>query len=265
MRQRIHFLSGLPRTGSTLLGSILNQNPDVYVSPTSPLYSLLVNANEHINYLSLQHTFDAATIGSRIYRSIVNAVYPDDRSFPIVFDKHRGWPKNVDAIRDFVDVDPRIVCTVRPIAEIITSYIVLAEKDPDNFIDCHLRRDGIDVTNEARAMLLWANYLRVPYENMTIGLKMHRESILLVEYDDLVYYPDKTLRSVYEFCGIELFDHDFSDVANTCSEAKDEAWGMHGLHDIRPVVKKQSVDPVSVLPFAAIEYFIQFDLTEAMR
>lgn len=257
---RVFFLCGLPRSGSTLLGSLLNQNPQVYVSPTSPLYSLLVNTNEHLNLLDIQYTFNSNEIGNKLYKSIVDAFYPENRTYPIIFDKHRGWPKHIDSIRQYIDKEPRLICPTRPIAEIITSYITLADKDPDNFIDAHLKKTGQDINNEARAYLLWTEYLKVPYENMLIGLKMYRDNILLVEYDDLVYYPEKTLQDVYEFCGMDYFKHEFDNVENTCAEAKDEAWGLKDLHTIRNKVSKKSIDPLSVLPNVAIEYFSQFDL-----
>lgn len=259
---RIFMLCGLPRTGSTVLGSLLSQNPSVYVSPTSPLYSLLVNTNEHLNLLDLQYTFNSKEIGDKLYKSIVEAFYPENRTYPIIFDKHRGWPKHIESIKQYVDKEPRLVCTNRPIAEIITSYITLADRDPSNFIDEHLKKQGADITNEARAYLLWTEYLKVPYENMVIGLKMHPENILLVEYDDLVYYPEKTLKEIYDFCDLDYFEHEFDGIQNTCAEAKDEAWGLKNLHTIREKLGKKSVDPLSVLPSAAIEYFSQFDLVK---
>lgn len=263
MDKRIFFLSGLPRSGSTLLGSILNQNPDVYVSTTSPLYSLLLNTNEHLNLLNLQYTFDQISIGDKLYKSIVDAFYPDDRSFPIVFDKHRGWPRNVDAVRSYVDAEPKIICPVRPIAEIMASYITLAERDPDNFIDRELRELGEPISNESRANYLWRVTMKVAYENMLIGMKMHPESMLLVEYDQLVFRPEKALARIYKFCGMDLYEHEFEGIENTCAEAKDEAWGMKNLHDIRSTIGKQSVDPLCYLPREAIDYFSQFDLKEA--
>lgn len=257
---RIHFLSGLPRTGSTLLGSVLNQNPSIFATPTSPLYALLSETNDTLNLLGLQYTFDEKRIADSVYRDVIKSFYPNDREFPIVFDKHRGWPKRVDAIREFIDPDPKVICTVRPIAEIIASYITLADKDADNFIDNHLKRDGVEVTNEARAMLLWTEYLRTPYECMTVGMKLHPDSLLLVEYDDLVFDTTKTLERVYGFCGLEPYEHDTSHIKNTCAEAKDEAWGMKGLHDIRPKLKRMSVNPLAYLPQSAVDYFTQFDL-----
>lgn len=262
MENRIFCLSGLPRCGSTLLGSLLNQNSNVYVSPTSPLYSLLVNTNEHINLLDLQYTFNSKEIGDKLYRNIVEAFYPEKRSFPIIFDKHRGWPKHVPSIKEYIDRDPKIICNNRPIAEIIASYITLADKDPNNFIDEHLKRQNLEVTNEARAYLLWTEYLKVPYENMVIGLKMYPQNILLVEYDEIVYEPKNTLNRIYEFCEMEPFEHDFDDIQNTCAEAKDEAWGLKDLHTIRSQVKKTSINPLVYLPQAAIDYFSQFDLKE---
>ena len=41
MGKEIVFLSGLPRSGSTLISNLLNLHPDVYSTPSSPLYSIL--------------------------------------------------------------------------------------------------------------------------------------------------------------------------------------------------------------------------------
>ena len=37
----IHFLAGLPRSGSTLLANILAQNPKIHVTPTSGICDML--------------------------------------------------------------------------------------------------------------------------------------------------------------------------------------------------------------------------------
>ena len=257
--KKIYFLSGLPRTGSTLLGSILSQNPDIYVTPTSPLYSLLVNTNEHFNLLSVQYTYDHDAVSKRVYHAMIEAFYADIEQ-PVIFDKHRGWPKHVDAIKEYLNPKPRIICTVRPIAEIITSYLALADKDENNFIDAHLKKDGRPITNEARAHLLWSTYMKTAYENTAIGLQMHPESILLVEYSDLVANPTETFKKIYDFCELEPFEHKWEGIENKCAEAKDEAWGLKNLHIIRPTLVASSLDPRAYLPSEAINYFSQFDI-----
>ena len=40
--KKLYFLSGLPRSGSTVLAGILNQHPDVHASSTSGLLDMLV-------------------------------------------------------------------------------------------------------------------------------------------------------------------------------------------------------------------------------
>lgn len=248
----------MPRTGSTLLGSILSQNPEVHVTPTSPMYSLLVNANEHFNLLNLQYTFDYENASRRVYHAMIDAFYKDIDKH-IIFDKHRGWPRNVPAIEEYLNKDVRIICTVRPIAEVVTSYLVLADKDPKNFIDEHLRDMGELVTNENRARLLWDFYLKVPYENMCIGIKDYKENLLLVDYRDIVYKPEETLKKVYEFCGLTPFEHTFVGIENKCEEVKDEAWGLKDLHTIRPELSKKSADPLAYLSSKTVDYLNSFN------
>lgn len=281
--KKICMLSGLPRTGSTLLGSLLAQNPRLHVTPTSPLYPLLVETNECFNRLSVQYTYDHVQKSNRVYHAMIEAFYADVPQ-DVIFDKHRGWPKHVEAIKSFVNPRPRIIATVRTIPEIITSYLVLAEKDPNNFIDKHLQRltdqrqrhtlsdaekeivsmAGLHVErafkNEDRALLLWAFYLKSPYDALKEGLATHPENILLLEYRDIVFSPQKALREVYEFCDIEPFKHTFDAIENRCTEAKDEAWGLKDLHNIRPKLSMVSADPGAYLPANAISYFKKFDV-----
>ena len=42
MNKTFYFISGLPRSGSTLLSSILNQNPRFYSGPSSPVVSTML-------------------------------------------------------------------------------------------------------------------------------------------------------------------------------------------------------------------------------
>ena len=41
--KRIYYLAGLPRTGNTLLSSILNQNPKIHMTPNSMLCQMAWN------------------------------------------------------------------------------------------------------------------------------------------------------------------------------------------------------------------------------
>lgn len=255
----VHFLAGLPRTGSTVLAAILNQNPALHVTSTSPLYHLLVKLNEGFNYCRIQHTFDHDRIADRAYRAVAEAFYGDE--LRTVFDKHRGWPKHVDAIQQYINPDAKIVATVRPIAEIITSYLRLIKKDPDNFVDKHLAELGcLTPKNEDRASLLWQFYLKEPYESLKLGLENHREHILPVGYLDLVFDPIDTLRNIYDFCELDWFNHRFDNLDESAHTESDDQWGLKDLHTIRRTLERRSSDPCDFLPAEAIRYFKQCDL-----
>jgi len=41
MSKKYYFMAGLPRAGGTLLKSIIDQNPDIYAGPVSPVIELM--------------------------------------------------------------------------------------------------------------------------------------------------------------------------------------------------------------------------------
>jgi hypothetical protein len=54
--KKLFYLAGLPRTGSTVLGEILNQNENIHVSPASPLSEIVseVLAKWRMNTVTLK-------------------------------------------------------------------------------------------------------------------------------------------------------------------------------------------------------------------
>ena len=113
----MYFLSGLPRSGSTLLTSLLNQRSDVYATPTSNLCDTMgaaVMAWE-------QNPTTQASGGKekdliRILQGIQESRYDTDKQ---VFDKSRGWvtPRIIETLSKWQDV--KIIATVRPMADCV--------------------------------------------------------------------------------------------------------------------------------------------------
>lgn len=256
------FLSGIARSGSTLLGSILNQNPDIFVSPTSPLMDLFCKTEMEFNTMDIQYTFDKETTLGNLHKALANTFYQHIDK-PYIIDKHRGWPKNVDQIKKFITPNPKIICTYRPTAENICSFLKLIETDPDNSVDNDLRKRNLELNTYNRAMILWYNYSSDPYNALKYGLENHRENILLVNYDDIVSDTEKQLDRVYNFLEIPIFKHTFNNIKNTCYEVKDTAWGFKDLHNIRSTISKTSNDPREILGKDLFEFFTKFD-TELM-
>jgi len=258
--KQFYFLSGLARSGSTLLGSILNQHPSVHVTPTSPLLDLLNYANQALNTVQQQYTFDFKTVSTDIYVGLFES-FNQRVSKPIIIDKHRGWVKNIPVIESVIKQTPKVLCTYRPIPEVMTSFLKLMDKDPNNFIDAHLLKDGQKINLANRCECMWTSYIREIHDAITFGLEFNREHILMLSYDAIVYDTRTTLSKIGKFLELDgLSSLPLEHITNTCAEAKDEAWGLKDLHTIRPTVKKTSDDPLEVLGNKLFEHYSQFNL-----
>lgn len=256
--KQFFFMSGLQRSGSTLLGSLLCQNPDIHVSPTSPLLDFLCATEGMLNTLSGNYTYNTEAVIKSVHNCAFQNFY-EHIDKPIVFDKHRGWTRNLNTLSKYIE-NPKVIVTYRPIAENIASFIKLAEKDPDNAIDYALREKNVEVNNYNRAKFVWEEWTYEIYDSLRYGLNHNRENIHVVHYKNLVDNPLQELYNIYDFLDLNRYkDHYFENVINTLSEQKDEIWGFKGLHDIRPNVNYESKDPLDVIGPDLCHYFSVYD------
>jgi sulfotransferase len=256
--KQLFFLSGIARSGSTLLGSILNQNPDIYVTPTSPLMDIFCLTEEIYNKMETQYTFNKGATLRNLQNSLADNFY-DNINKPIIIDKHRGWPRNVKQIEQHITTNPKIICTYRPVAENICSFLKLIDNDPNNSVDRELRVLGLPCDTYHRALKLWYNYSNDPYESLKYGLEHYRKNILIVNYDDIIDDIENQMHRIYNFLEIPEYKHSYTTISNTCGEQKDDAWGFKNLHEIRNTITKTSNDPTKILGKDLLEFFNKFD------
>jgi sulfotransferase len=63
-----------------------------------------------------------------------------------------------------------------------------------------------------------------------VGLNKHK--LILIEYDELTKYPERTMKSLYKFIGEPYYNHDFTTVEGSYDEF-DADVNTVGLHKIR--------------------------------
>ena len=258
--KNIYFLSGMQRSGSTLLSCLLNQHPKIHATATSPLLDVVHAAGFKLEECNSQFTFDFETTNKNITESIISSFHKDVNE-PIVIDKHRGWVGFIEQIEKNYK-RPKIICTNRSVPEIITSFIKLIENNNtlNNTVDRDLRSKGIPISITNRSDHLFNAFVNGPRMSIIDGLENYRDCIHIVEYDNIVNFPQETMDKVYKFLEIESFDHNFNDIKNTCEEEKDDAWGIENLHIIRSKLQKTSTSPEEVLGKELTEYYRQFDI-----
>lgn len=239
MNKNIHFLAGLPRCGSTILGSILSQHPDVFVSKSSfalNLLGYLENAFGYNNIQNIEWDVEEELIINNVYKACLQGMY-QHRSEKHVFDKHHDWQQSIKQLEKIID-SPKVIFLYRPTAEIVTSYLNLIDKDPNNNVDKRLREAGKKVNHFNRVEHIIPNTISCYLSNA--NLLINRKKLLFISYDEIVDQPVDTVNKIYNYCGIDLYSkHDFENIEPACQETKD----MHGFKDmrkIRPKLEKTS-------------------------
>ena len=245
-----HFLSGLPRSGSTLLTSLLNQNPHIHASTNSPLLDLIHYTEEYLLYKSEQYqAHPKPECAYQVLSSISHNYYCTTQEH-IIVDKSRGWVNEVQHIKDYITPNPKIICPVRNIQDILVSFLSLIEKSgPDNFVDKSLKQHNIEINNDNRCEYLMGRqgHIGLSYHSLLEAFRRGWDKyVLLVEYDDLVSNPQNEMNRIYDFISSPRYNHNFENV-ETKFEEKDMVYGLKDMHKVRTKVGKIYIDKDSYL------------------
>lgn len=255
LNKTYYFMSGLPRSGSTLLSSILNQNPRFYSGPSSPVVPTMIALENSLSNDELFLGYPKPQQAKEIISSVLPQYY-SDRQEPVIFDKNRSWTIRMEYIPGYFDIQPKVICPVRDTAEILTSFISMIRRNPYqvngkiNFVDEMLVKNNISLTDDNRCEFLASpnGILGQSVEGLRKALmEGYDNSIHLVEYRDLVNNPKETMDKIYEFLGEEPFEHTFDNIENGNRENDAQIYGFADMHEVRPEVKATSANPEEIL------------------
>lgn len=247
---RFAFLAGLPRSGSTLLAALLNQHPDVYVSNTSPVCSMMWETQ---NAIQTSQQYQATPQPDNMHRAM-SALMPAwyaDRTETVVADKCRQWgtPANLAMLRTYVTEQPAIVCTVRPTLDILASLITLMNANPPGSVyDRNLpqsfrplndvRCDALMAAGGDLDMAMWSVHNLTQPDN--------NEAALFVEYAELVGDTRQVLADVEQHWQIDPYRYDL-DCITVVRPEDDWVYGLHGMHKVGRSIAPSVVKPENVL------------------
>jgi len=255
-KKRYYFMAGLPRSGSTLLSSLLNQNPNLYSGPSSPVLSTMFVIENHLLQDELYHGYPKPDQMNAMIGDVINHFYGDvDQS--IVIDKNRAWVARVPYIEGYIKQKAKIICPVRDIEEVLTSMITMIRRNPYkegnpriNFIDEQLVKLNIPINDDNRCEYIagpdgiLGQSLNAIMEGVNAGFG---DRFHYVEYNNLINKPQDTLNKIYKFLGEEPFEHTFEGLGNSNRERDMETYGLEDMHEVRSVLKSTSKDPRKVL------------------
>lgn len=245
VQRPIHFISGLPRSGSTLLSALLLQNPALHAGMSSPLASLLLGLQRQMSQENEGATFMDDEQRVAVLRAVVAAFYAKLGAEKIVVDTNRMWCAKLPLLARLLP-EARVVACVRDVAWIMDSFERVIRANPVEPSRIFGFDPGGTVYNRVAA--LGSNDGAVGFALNALReafFGAEAERIMLLTYETLTAEPQRALTAVYEHLGLPLFPHNFEDVRYGAEEF-DRRLGTPGLH--RVAGRVQAVERETVLP-----------------
>jgi len=247
----VFFISGLPRSGSTLLAALLRQNPACYANISSPVLAMVANIQKTLSRAQ-ELSFNVEDSDRlRVIKGIFHSYYAT-QSDKIVFDTNRLWTSKIDLLLHIFP-DAKLICCVRPIIEILESFERIYRENAlsasaifgfDTEINIYGRVDRLMVPNGVVGQAL--NALKEGY------FGPHSNRLILVDYDRLTGEPDDAMNALYDALGVKRFAHDYKNVFFE-AQGLDYAFGMQGLHTVRSRVER--ITSQATLPPDLVQLF----------
>ena len=254
MSKEFFFLAGLQRSGATIISQILNQNPDIWVSPASPLWSMMMDQTNFFN--KIEHIDYDRTVGINTVISTTPHAFYNDKSAKYIIDKNLNWPSNagVGLIKNFINPKVKIICPVRNILDILVSFDTIINAHPDSQ-NSQMDQQVLVQTFPDKPMadrradwLMRTDKDIMPclYNMKHALIPEFRHMFHFVDYDDFINDPQGEINKIYAFLEIENYNHEFENVKDVSGISEDSVTGIKHLHTIRPTIQKISRKPEDV-------------------
>mgnify|MGYP003674756024 FL=1 len=218
MNKKIYFISGFPRAGNTVLASILNQNKKIKTTAHSLLPDIIYTLDK-LKEKPIYKNFPDEKSFDNVIENIFTNYYKDWDCEYII---ERGdWitPENLFLLeKHFKNNEIKIVILVRNILDILGSYLQIAKRNPLFFINkIYDEKNNSEMlfehTEEKADIVMEKNgYVHTVLYSIKNLLKSKFKNYIFIDYDDLLNNPKETLDKIYNFYGIEKYDHDYNNI-----------------------------------------------------
>jgi len=244
--RKFHFISGLPRAGTTLLAAILNQNPRFRAGMTSPLADIMGVVMAEASSKN-DFSFDVSD-EQRVarLRGLVENFYSAQAGADVMFDTSRLWCSRMQLL-NVLFPGVKVIACVRQLAWVLDSMERLVRRQPVSVSKVFRFDTNTTVYSRVEALTDPRGMVGFAYQATKEAFYgPHAQNhLLMLTYESLVSDPAAAVRAVYQFLGEPWFEHDFDRIEYNADEF-DARVGMPGLHSVRP--KVEAIERQPILP-----------------
>lgn len=254
----VHVISGLPRSGSTLLAALLRQNPYMTAAGhNTPVAPMLIRMMSLMSEGEYQTEFRDGQ-WQRLMRGLLRNYFDPDAETRVVVDVSREWCAHAGLLAALYP-QAKIICCVRDPVWILNSFEHLMTQDPllgSKLVPIAHRgtqHDRIDylASREGAFGYAWRLLNEVFFGPFS-------DRVILLDYDRLVASPGPVMDHLTRLLDLPAFAYDFEHIETPDSIAFDAALGTPGLHGVRPrmeAARKRLILPPHVVERMARQMF----------
>jgi hypothetical protein len=244
--KNLNFCLGLPRSGSTLLVSILNENPNIYGTGTCPVPYLFASTRQQCVGVSEFISMDMDVLNKSVMsflRSGTKAWYESQTSKPVVFSKSRVWDNHLDLIFALFE-NPKIIVTIRDLRGIVCSFEKLYNKY--NYLQPLADQNGpmcLDQRIDSYISLENPSNLGRPLSmlpNIMDYANKYPKNFFILRNEDFLEKPVESLGQIYQWLEMPVYNHDLNNIPNLEYVEHDTVYRSAVSHKI-----KNKFDPKS--------------------
>jgi hypothetical protein len=249
--KHINFLGGLPRSGSTLLATLLNQHPEIYASPHSALLEGLSGLHDNfVNSESVSYGLQMSACQTTLWT--LPQLFYQGIEKDIIVDKQFVWSTEGNyGLATKISPFPRFILCYRPILEVLASFVTKSIDNPDFYLNKQLETSNFYPKNYLTKNDALAEYLMTEHgliSKCILALAYAKQNekqgnFTFVAYEDLVNAPQKVMSGIFDFMKVEPIDIKTDRIENVFQYHDSTSLGVENFHWVRPEIKKESTKP----------------------
>ena len=246
----LYFCISLQRAGNTLLGSILNQNPDITFTANSPLteiiYQLDCIKNQKNLKLSQHQNFPHNDSLDNVIRKTFYTYSETFGTKYVINRSNWGSEGNLELLEKYFDKKIKFLIIYRDplqcLASLLKAYKI-NKGDSNKAADHYMNIETGVLGNVIHQM----PFIQKNYEH------------LMISYDEIVSNPQQVINSIYKFFKIPKYTHSFTNLKQFEIQGiqyNDSIFGDVDLHTIRTdkIEKKSYAIEDFLLPSVIAKY-----------
>jgi len=245
--KKIFFLMAMPRSGNTLFGSLMNQNPNVGVTANSITLEIM----KDLFLLKETDVFQNYPDHQSLDNVLDNVFKNYYQNWPYQYIIDRGpvlTPGNQKLIEKHLQQPLKCIIIWRDLMDVLASYIKWFENEPSAYPNKYGKKNI-----EEKLWMLMNKDGTIAKELIAIknALKpKNRSKCLLLKYDNLVNNTENEIKKVYSFLEIPYFNHNYKSLSQFSVNGRsyDDTTLGNNLHTIRTEIKKLNNPYKSMIP-----------------